>query len=271
MSKILILGDSHGNIYDIYVLQKQVIALNIGIESCIQVGDFGFYSQVFDKFNYKLPLKTYAIDGNHEDHAWLKAQDHGAWDKNLNLKFVPRGTVLDISGSKIGFCGGALNVDRPQGGSTKNRTTNYILNSEVLESIETFNKAGRLDLMVTHSCPHSIGIGMTGHPMFFESIIKYCTEKGHDVGPNHDAGDAALREIWQALTVKPGVWAFGHWHQRLCKWVGCTDFYCVGSSDGSDGKNYVNPFVYDTTSNKMEVLMDQSLLTAKAFHSTRLK
>lgn len=271
MSKILILGDSHGNVYDIYVMQKQAIALNIGIDACIQVGDFGFYPQVFSKFNYKLPLKTYAIDGNHEDHEWLKSQDHAEWEKTLNLKYVPRGTVLDIDGSKIGFCGGALNVDRPQEGSTKKRTTNYILNSEVLEVIDAFNKAGQLDLMVTHSCPHSIGIGMTGHPMFFESITKYCHEKGHETGPNHDCGEQSLHVIWHGLVDKPASAVFGHFHQRKFKDIGFTEFYCVGSCDGSDGKNYVNPFVYDTVSKKVEVLMDESLLTAKSFHSTRLR
>lgn len=277
MSKILLMGDCHGNFHELIHLQQEAIKANLGIDFCIQVGDFGFYERCFStlsKMNIsKFPIKTIAIDGNHCDHGWLKEQDHKLWEEKHNLFYKPRGTIEEIDGSTIAFVGGALNVDRAQEGSINKRTTNYILDVEVHEALEKFLKYPKIDLMVTHTCPHSCGIGMVGHPYFFESIEKFCHNKGHSTGRNEDCGDGALTKLYRGLkvnNVKIDNWIFGHFHQLHYKKVDDTYFYCIGSSDISDGKYTKSPFIYDTQTKKVDWLDKVQLNTFTGHHKTRL-
>lgn len=277
MSRILLNGDLHGNFHELIHLQQEAIKANLGIDLCAQVGDFGFYERCFStlsKMNIsKFPIKTIAIDGNHCDHDWLKKQDYKLWEEKHNLFYKPRGTIEEIDGSTIAFLGGALNVDRAQEGSINKRTTNYILDVEVHEALEKFIKYPQIDLLVTHTCPHSCGVGMVGHPYFFESIEKFCHDKGHSTGRNEDCGDGALTKLYRGLkvnNVKIDNWIFGHFHQLHYKKVDDTHFYCIGSSDISDGKYTKNPFIYDTQTKKVEWLDKVELNTFTGHHKTRL-
>jgi hypothetical protein len=281
MSKILLLGDLHAaqGVHNLDRVQKEAKKAFPDLEYCIQVGDFGFYKQTFEGWDksaayspcIELPLKTFAIGGNHEDYEWLNVQDHKLWETKFNLFYKKRGTIEEIDGVTIGFLGGALNVDRRQEGSIDKRTTNYPLHVEVEEALEKFNSVPKIDLMITHSCPHSIGIGMVGSPIFFESIEKFCHDKGHSTGPNEDCGEGALRRLWHGMSVKPDNWVYGHFHQTKMKLIGNTYFYCIGSTDCSDMKDYVNPFVYDTKTKQIEYFNDIRLLNFDGFHKTRLK
>lgn len=276
MAKLLILGDLHAGpslrLSNIERVQLEALAMFPDLTGCIQVGDFGFYKEVFSGLTGKLPLKTFAIDGNHEDHEWLHsgASDSNLWEEKHNLIYKPRGSVEVVDGATIAFFGGALNVDQRQTGSTKDRTTNYPLRVEVEEAITKFEKLPKIDLMVTHSCPHSIGVGMIGNPFFFETIEKYCHDKGHSTGYNHDCGEGALTRLWRGLTVKPDNWVYGHFHQLHMKQVEQTYFYCVGSTDSSDKSDFKRAFIYDTEKKMIEYHPAQ-LANAKGFHSTRLR
>jgi len=280
MAKILLLGDTHGQFWDIERVQLEAIKKFPSLDCAIQVGDFGFYPLCFDKWikwgdayrdkNYKLPLKTIVIDGNHEDHEWLKSQNIKEMEEKYNIFFKQRGTEETIDGASIGFFGGALNVDRPQEGSIDKRTTNYALRIEVEEGLKVFNSCQKIDLMVTHSCPHSIGVGMAGHPMFIESVEKFCHRKGHSTGKMEDCGEGSLRRLWHGLVNKPANWIYGHFHQLHFKSIDSTDFYCIGSTDFSDGRHYVNPFIYDTKMKSIEYFNDIQLLNHSGFHKTRL-
>ncbi len=272
MTKILLSGDLHGNFSELIQLQLEAIKANLGIDLCIQCGDFGFYDRCFATLS-KMNIKTITIDGNHESHEWLKEQDHKSWEEKHNLFYKPRGSVEEIDGSVIAFMGGALNVDRRQEGSVDKRTTNYILDVEVHEALEKFLKYPQIDLMVTHTCPHSIGVGMVGHPYFFESIEKFCHDKGHSTGRNEDCGDGPLTRLYRALKsqdIKIPNWFFGHFHQLHYKLVDDTHFYCVGSSDVSDGAHTKKPFIYDTQTKKIEWLNKTELMTFTGFHKTRV-
>ena len=277
MSKILLLGDCHGNFQDVIQLQLESIKANLGVDLCIQCGDFGFYDRcfgTFDKMNInKFPIKTLVIGGNHDDWDFIKSSDTKEWEEKYNLFYKSRGTVEVIDGSVIAFLGGALNVDRRQEGSIDKRTTNYILDVEVNEAVEVFLKHPVIDLMVTHSCPHSCGVGMVGSPYFFESIEKYCHDKGHSTGRNDDCGDGALSRIYRPLIregIKISNWIYGHFHQLHFKKVDETYFYCIGCSDSSDGKHEKKPFIYDTQTKRIEWLDKVSLLNSNGFHKTRL-
>src|SRR5258708_4285235 len=118
--KILILGDSHGRLDLIHSACLEAIDI-YGIETAIQVGDFGFFPKVMNTFLHEGPgrfsVPVHVIDGNHEDHGWLlKARTAGevaAWSA-ANLHVHGRGTVAEIGGAAVGFVGGALHADRRQ-------------------------------------------------------------------------------------------------------------------------------------------------------------
>jgi predicted phosphodiesterase len=275
MSRILVCGDTHGSFYDLHcVINEGVKKYNI--DKCIQVGDFGFYMLCFDKSkDIKFKVPVYAIDGNHENHEWLKdslkAGIGSVWKEKHNLEYLPRGTTWEIDGCKFGFLGGAFNVDRKQEGSTKNRTTNYILNVEVKEAIKKFNDFGQLDFLITHSCPHSIGVGMVGLPQFYLSIERYITEPFNvSTGPINDCGEQALTNLWNGLKLKPREWIFGHFHQLTQKKVQDTMFTCVGCTDSSDGRDFVRPFIIDTQTKTFEAFPSDTLLNSNGLHKTRL-
>jgi predicted phosphodiesterase len=273
--RYLVAGDAHGCWYDLQVVIQQAIR-KYNIDACIQVGDFGFYVLVFDKNqNLKFNVPVYAIDGNHEQHWWLKeslAKGAGPiWKEKHNLEYVPRGTVWEVDGCKFGFFGGAMNVDRRQEGSSKNRTTNYPLRVEVKEAIKTFNDFGQLDFLITHSCPHSIGVGMEGKSIFLETIERYIeTPFGISTGPLNDCGEQALTDLWNGLTLKPKEWIYGHFHQIKQKKVQDTVFTCIGCVDSSGGHEFARPFIIDTQKKTFEAFPSDTLLNSKGFHRTRL-
>jgi predicted phosphodiesterase len=273
--KYLVAGDSHGCFYDLEIVLGQAIK-KYNIDACIQVGDFGFYVLCFDKYKErKFPVPVYAIDGNHEQHWWLKQQlDLGfapIWKQNHNIIYVPRSTVWEVDGCKFGFLGGAMNVDQCQEGSTKKRTTNYILKKDVNEALEAFNNFGQLDFLITHSCPHSIGVGMEGHPCFLPLIERYIEKPfGITTGSIHDCGEEALKNLWEGLDQKPKNWIYGHFHCYYQKQVKDTVFTCVGSTDSMGGHGFTRPFIIDTVKKTFEAFPSDTLLNSKGFHSTRI-
>lgn len=276
MTKILILGDLHGKFNDLQSVMKSVdFSLRIKYDAVIQVGDFGFYQQCFmglrdDKLRFHKPV--YAIDGNHEKHDWIKQQQPywEEWKKDFNIHFQPRGSYMDIDGCKIGFLGGALNADRPQEGSIDKRTTNFPLNNEVAEALQLWNSVGGMDIVITHSCPNNLGIGMEGSQYLYESVQKFCVEKGFDPGDFMDCGEAPLRKLYHGLVKKPLWWAYGHFHRTQLKKIDETNFWCVGSTDSSDNKRYVNPIILNTKTKEVE-WHDKKAMNFDGEHCTWVK
>ena len=253
MSKILILGDVHGNLTFLQDVVKNA-KRSFDIDYVIQVGDFGFYPHVFEAMKRlgAFTVPVYAIDGNHEKHKWVFKQKKvwNMWKEKNNLIFCPRGTTLTIDERLIAFVGGAMNVDRLQEGSIEHRTTNYLLDVEAREIIEDLNNKPIVDLMVTHSCPHSIGVGMEGDPYFIPMIYEYITERfGIGTGPINDCGEQVLKTLWDGLDNKPLNWVFGHFHSHLQTIIGDTNFWCVGSTDQSDSVHFCIPYIYNTETN----------------------
>ena len=255
--KILICGDVHGRLHCLQWLQSQVKKQIPECETCIQVGDFGFYPRIMDSFTAKLPMKTYAIDGNHEDHIWLrKVENKGHWDKwkeRNDIWFVDRGEVLEIDGATIGFIGGAMNVDRPNSGSTRLKYNNYVSKGDVKHALSNFNKY-MLDLIIAHSCPTGVGVNIPGEPIFVPGVKQFiCDPFQLPMPPLEDSGEHALADLWNGLTHKPSVWMFGHFHKYHQKQVEGTEFVCVGSTDPTTDGYTVMPFIYDTVDKTITV------------------
>lgn len=252
--KILLLGDVHGKFHLLPDILRN--AEKLGVEAVIQVGDFAFFlSMMINLKPFAIPF--YVIDGNHENHEWLHKQDHNSWARDLNLHYMSRGSIKQFGSSTVGFVGGAMHADRKQEGNTSKRTTNYILDVEVREAAQTFNEVGKLDLMVTHSCPHSIGVGIVGSPFYEPTIQKFVREAlGVSTGPTKDCGEEALRNLYVKLRDKPSNWIFGHFHTVVERKVGCTNFYCIGCTDGSDGQQFIKPYIFDTETKAVYRVID---------------
>jgi hypothetical protein len=270
MSIIGVFGDVHGAWDDLNCVIQQAIK-KYNIDMVIQIGDFGFYPLIFDTYkNLKFSVPVHAIMGNHCDHSFvykcIKNGEIENWKFKHNIHLIQQGTAWNKDGSKFGFLGKAMNVDRPQKGSTKNRDTNYILNVEVKEALEKFNAVGKLDFLITHSCPHSIGVGMQGRMCFVESVEKYIeTPFNISTGPLHDCGEQALTNLWNGLNEKPSHWIYGHFHSNRQANVGTTDFTCVGCVDSLGGHDFTYPYIIDTEKKTFEVFPNDKLFNTAHF------
>ena len=248
--RFLIAGDSHGEFQTLTDVIRNSVN-GFGIDAVIQVGDFGFFKQYIESIQHPFQVPVYAIDGNHEDHKWLKKQK--SFEK-LNLFYMKRGTVQEFDGRTVCFVGGAMNADRKQTGSIQNRTTNYLLNSEADEIVSELNQLDKpIDLMVTHSVPHSIGVGIQGLPFLIPLVQQYVIDAlGVSVGPLNDCGENVLTRLWSKLIHKPRNWVFGHFHMYHQAVVENCNFWCVGSTDTSDKRMDCVPHIYDTALNEIE-------------------
>ncbi len=264
--KILIVGDMHGHLDILWGLANA--AAQQGIGAIIQVGDFGFYPRVlvaFQRMWRRFPIPVYAIDGNHEDHDWLSSCFANGtvaevWAERLNLIYQPRGSVAMIGGARVGFLGGALHADRPQEGvavwtpGAEPTACNWTRPSDRQRAAAAWTTE-RCDLIVTHSCPGGIGIGMVGNPVLRESVDLYIREAGFAVAPDYDIGDGELSLLvgdLRATGCMPPHWVFGHVHRVHDARVGATRFRCVGSGDSTSGDRPAST-IYDTTTRELTV------------------
>ncbi len=194
------------------------------------------------KLNFKKPI--HFVDGNHEDHNYL----YESIDKlsKMNVHYHRRGSITELDdGTKIGWLGGAFNVDRPQY-AYEDGTTNFPSPAEI-DAMTDLIKSNSIDLMVSHSCPMCIGIGIKGHPIFQQSAKIYIEGVGYNSAPITDVGDEPLQTLWNNLEgYRPKNWVFGHLHKDVHSKVGATDFWCVGHC-GSAGINRIpRIYIYDT-------------------------
>jgi hypothetical protein len=230
--RILIMGDVHGRHRELAERLRQV-QTDYQIAAGIQVGDYGFcratIAQATEQ-HLRYPVPLHVIDGNHEDHPWLRqALRHGEtvrWQEALNLVYQPRPSVARLGASKVGFLGGALHVDRPQRHNVLAGLPNYILRRQREQAVALFNRE-RPELLVTHSCPAGIGIGMRGSPSLALGVAEHIHAAGFDAGPADDCGEQELRQLWEGLHYRPRGWVFGHFHTQRDILIDQTHFICV--------------------------------------------
>jgi hypothetical protein len=216
--RVLIVGDIHGRHRELAEALRQARA-DYRIEAAIQVGDFGFQRAllgVASSVRVRYPVPVHAIDGNHEDHPWLRrALLTGAarlWERDLNLVFQPRPSIARLGRTTIGFLGGALHVDRPQRHNWLSGYPNFIHRRHREHAVALFNRE-RPELVVTHSCPAGIGIGLRSAGETRHGVAEHICAAGFDPGPPHDCGEAELERLWSRLDFRPRAWVFGHFHR----------------------------------------------------------
>jgi predicted phosphodiesterase len=251
--RVLIVGDVHGQHRALAELLRQIQS-HYGIRAAIQVGDFGFNKDSMARLRQdriRFPVPLHVIDGNHEDHAWLwRALLTGAarhWKDEANLIYQPRPSIARFGTSTVGFLGGALHVDRPQQHNLLSRFPNYLLSHQRQQAAIMFNRA-HPDLVVTHSCPAGIGIGMQGDDDLASGVAAHIVHAGFDPGPPGDCGEMELKQLWLDLTHPPCGWVFGHFHCTHESVVDGTRFVCVGGDLTSLQHEFV---LWDTEEKKL--------------------
>lgn len=164
MSKILVLGDTHGDHQAVEYALNQ--AKKRGCETVVQVGDFGFgweHTQPavqvpFQKRVSKLAVK-YGIDflwlcGNHENHDQLEREvDTEAvtpQQMDEHLWYLPRGCTWNWDGFRCMALGGGYSIDKHA------RTAGYSWWPQemiTMAQVEKAMDAGKVDILFTHDAP----------------------------------------------------------------------------------------------------------------------
>jgi len=254
--RLLIVGDVHWQHEKLAKMLRQARA-DYRIEAAIQVGDFGFHRQCLAQLKWegrRFPVPVHAIDGNHEDHAWLQqallSGETRAWARELNLIYQPRPSIAELGGSIIGFLGGALHVDRPQEHNWLAGLPNYISRRLRQAAVKLFNQH-RPELIVTHSCPAGIGIGLRGSPEMQAGVAQHIVAAGFDPGPPDDCGENELGELWRHLRHRPRAWLFGHFHRAHQALIEGTRFVCLDDDLDSPRRRLV---IWDTEEKRLLAL-----------------
>lgn len=174
MSKILLVGDTHGSKTDMNKIFAY--ACRVDAARIIQLGDFGFgwHLKQFretptDANGYKVPQCDFShhvsglaqetgipldwIDGNHENHARLLAlplDDEGYRPIFPGVRHIPRGTIIEHDGVRFLACGGAISVDRNQ---RKLYTSYWPEEAITPDDVERCHALGAADVLLTHDAP----------------------------------------------------------------------------------------------------------------------
>lgn len=222
--RIGLFGDVHGN-YDIFSSTLNKAFEQYEIDFAIQAGDFNIIPGMTEMLKLKYKNYVHVIDGNHDDFDYIFSLSesyppgYSYKAKNILKKYLsknigdivyhPRGSTSIISGITFGFIGGGLNIDRPQ--VRKGSLGNIISNDDVNQALQEFSKV-LPKIIISHSCPADIGIGMTANPLNSWNVLNHIILAGYNPGPTYDCGDPQLAFLWENLKVKPEFWVFGHFH-----------------------------------------------------------
>jgi hypothetical protein len=199
--KVTILGDNHGRWDDLY----RCLRNNPDSEAFIQVGDLGIIQglkSIPPKQGFDRPV--YFIDGNHENHWWLKTKvEENSLEIVPNLFYIPRGTQKIFGKTPINFLGGAESIDKNSRILGRDWFPEEIPNRQ---EVEKFLSLPESDIWITHTAPEFV-------------ISKFA---------HYKASDPTSHYFNQVFTSKrPKIWYFGHFHLHYNEVIRGTRFICV--------------------------------------------
>jgi len=202
-NSVILIGDTH----DLMILSAMVRQAPEDIP-IIQVGDIGIWPEYGAR--YRSPIRpVYFIEGNHDYMPYFSGLNEVAplWE---GLIYIPRGTVMELNGLRIGFLGGATSVDR-EWRTFKGTLAEHgwFPEEEVFwhDCQKLLDNAGGkpLDLLVTH-CPPENSITANFERAGFL--------KAFNLPPDWiDSSARNIEKVWNALGNPPLV--CGHMHRSV--------------------------------------------------------
>lgn len=226
--KVGIAGDWHGNTkWACHAIEQMAPFLKDEKHPVIiHLGDFGFYpgkwgdsfltlvTETLEKHNITL----WAIDGNHENHPWLKSKARKLKEENLdmpglfpdacvypitaNIAWMSRGFRMTIHDKEWLFLGGAASLDREyrqklhENGGSESWWPEEVISREEADRVMS---TGHADVMITHECPSIVTHSFPDFG-FSHKDIAYSQEHSE-----------LLTEI--VFRVKPSYLIHGHLHR----------------------------------------------------------
>lgn len=240
MTKVMMLGDTHGNTRHAVSAVRQ--AAKLGVSKILQLGDFGLWDhdisgvRFLDTLNEELRkhgISLYFIRGNHENHDHLDLyekiypRDRAGQLGNIYIRshilYWPDGNIVIIGGKRFLGVGGAASIDkdwRLNAEAAANRPRSLWWPQEQLsqeDADKLIYRAGKVDYMFSHEGTNGIPMPLLDH---LESTIHR----------------QRFSEVVKAY--RPDVLFHGHYHKRLLYGYGHTTV--VGADcDGTSNSYYI--------------------------------
>lgn len=225
-SRVLIAGDTHGDIAQVKYLLEQ--ALLAGADRVIQVGDFGYWPHKapFHEHVNRLAMTAgvtfYWLDGNHENFDALEADVDTQADEPqqmlANLWYLPRASTWEWEGVRFMALGGAYSIDKAY-----RREGDSWWSQELLtrEQVEKAMDRGPVDVLLTHDAPDGVC------PIVTPDYKGDFTSQG-----NRKAVSAVLE------ATSPRLLVHGHYHHRYSGKVNGTQVEGLGR-DGDGASSWL--------------------------------
>ena len=212
MSKILFVGDSHGNVS--FIADAFKFAKREGVTRIVSVGDWGSWpgkeGDYFFKFCSDRATATgipfYVCRGNHDSPDRLEYADALSWTdeghKEIapNLYFLGRSGVWEWDGYRYAVCGGAYSIDKQwrRDGLSWWREEGITLGDlENLEAAMEEKVWDYVDILITHDAPTSLPV--------WDGFIKDDPESERS---------RTMIDIAHKIT-HPGLQFAGHYHRNI--------------------------------------------------------
>lgn len=161
---IVFVGDLHGQ-FEILPERLKHVPKDATI---IQVGDFGFWygrpkkqweTVVWPSLGLTNPI--YAIEGNHEYYPMFYGKYSEPTEIWKGVVYVPRATVLELEGYRIGFMGGGASIDR----KFRKSGVDWFPEEEISDKeLVALLEAENIDILVTHVPPECVAKKYFIHP-----------------------------------------------------------------------------------------------------------
>ena len=210
-TRIALLGDVHAN--TAWTRSAIAEAKHRGADVVVQLGDYAF--DFLDSFRYRIQrscaragIPLLFIDGNHDDHDWLRAlptQPNGLRRVSKHVWHLPRAYRWQWQGVQFVALGGAVSVDKRHRVAGVSWWAGETISTADAERTVA---GGRADVLIAHDCPAGVpipGLADTEHHWPAAAIRESQQHR------------ALLRSVVD--TVQPR-WIFhGHYH-RAYTWTG---------------------------------------------------
>lgn len=220
---VLLVGDTH---QDAKWLNEVVLPMagTNEVEAVVVLGDFGYWDNDSEFLRSARDSKTthgvdvWFIDGNHENHALLRADASKAAGGEVaprvplnlggSLYYLPRASVVRVGELLVGCLGGAVSIDRFE----RVEGVSWFSEETITDAdIAAAKSLGAVDVMLTHDAPSRwhISTGTRDDELPMKRRIQLAAIASH----RRD-----LRSAYEAMT--PSMLVHGHYHVFYDEFVG---------------------------------------------------